>query len=468
MGRPRNFSSTGGKQRIYANSGFRPAPGTDYTQGDEPVIASRLDKLANYLHVTLIGISGYRTPKHSVEVGGFADDPHTRGEASDTDGAQSITEKVLEKFGLTRPFSGAQEANHIQLFHGTSNAAPVSGGTVSGTGGNTPAGWLKAAGWPAALIPTMVAIGGAESGWNVNATNTNTNGTTDDGWLQINSIHGFDRDRLRSDPLYTAAAALKIYQSQGLAAWVTYNTGAFKHFLGDTPRVRNFSGSTSTTGKTRPGGDDPGAADDGPDEVTQVLSDWTDARDGTAADGNQFTSFNPLPLLPGVGPLFGGLGALGALPSPSSLSKALSGSVHDAKDFFKVLIWIINPANILRMVEFLAGLLFMGFGFQAMLQAYGEGKEGFSTSENAVSRSGLGRVSREIAAAATTAAAPEAKVAKAAAAAGAGDGGGGKKRSRLRIKPAAAPHRTRRQALRLRYDREKQVSQRRTVERRAG
>jgi peptidoglycan hydrolase CwlO-like protein len=95
--------------------GFFPAPGTNYSVGDEPAIAARLDRLGKALHLHLIGISGYRTPQHSVEVGGFANDPHTRGEASDTPGVEGVPEATLNQFGLTRPFGGAAEADHIQL-----------------------------------------------------------------------------------------------------------------------------------------------------------------------------------------------------------------------------------------------------------------------------------------------------------------------------------------------------------------
>jgi hypothetical protein len=63
----------------------------------------------------LIGISGYRTPQHSVAVGGFPNDPHTRGEASDTLGTESIPQVILSKFGLWRPFSAFSERDHIQL-----------------------------------------------------------------------------------------------------------------------------------------------------------------------------------------------------------------------------------------------------------------------------------------------------------------------------------------------------------------
>jgi hypothetical protein len=95
--------------------GFFPAPGTNYSMGQEPQIAARLDALGKALHLHLIGISGYRSPQHSVEVGGFADDPHTRGEASDTPGVEGVPESTLLRFGLTRPFPGPAEADHVQL-----------------------------------------------------------------------------------------------------------------------------------------------------------------------------------------------------------------------------------------------------------------------------------------------------------------------------------------------------------------
>ncbi|HZV72804.1 MAG TPA: hypothetical protein VFF79_03730 [Conexibacter sp.] len=96
-------------------TGFFQASGTNYSVGVEPIIAARLDRLGRSLGLHLIGISGYRTPQHSIEVGGFADDPHTRGEASDTPGVEGVSEATLEQFGLTRPFGGAAEADHIQL-----------------------------------------------------------------------------------------------------------------------------------------------------------------------------------------------------------------------------------------------------------------------------------------------------------------------------------------------------------------
>lgn len=95
--------------------GFFPAAGTNYSVGEEPTLAEHLNALGIALHIHLIGISGYRSPQHSVEVGGFADDPHTRGEASDTPGVEGVPQATLARFGLIRPFPGAAEADHIQL-----------------------------------------------------------------------------------------------------------------------------------------------------------------------------------------------------------------------------------------------------------------------------------------------------------------------------------------------------------------
>ncbi len=95
--------------------GFFQAPGTNYSVGEEPVLVAHLNTLGIALHLHLIGISGYRTPEHSIEVGGFANDPHTRGEASDTPGVEGVPQATLARFGLIRPFPGAAEADHIQL-----------------------------------------------------------------------------------------------------------------------------------------------------------------------------------------------------------------------------------------------------------------------------------------------------------------------------------------------------------------
>jgi Peptidase M15 len=114
--------------------GFVADPGTVQDVGELPIITHDLNELGTYLHVTIYGISGYRTPAHSVAVGGYADDPHTKGEAEDIGvnsllraSAAQITEAEMAKFGLYRPFDPTDaadntEVNHVQLIP---NGGPV-------------------------------------------------------------------------------------------------------------------------------------------------------------------------------------------------------------------------------------------------------------------------------------------------------------------------------------------------------
>jgi hypothetical protein len=107
--------------------GFVADPGTSQTEGELPILTADLNALAKALGVTIYGISGYRTPAHSVAVGGYADDPHTKGLAEDIgvdsllrSSAAQISEAALARFGLYRPFDPSDdpantEVNHVQL-----------------------------------------------------------------------------------------------------------------------------------------------------------------------------------------------------------------------------------------------------------------------------------------------------------------------------------------------------------------
>lgn len=340
----------------------------------------------------------------------------------------------------------------------SSPTAPRPGRTTTQSSFSLTSLWIQAGG-SAALAPVMAAIALAESGGRVSAIGgPNNNGTYDYGLWQINSSHSsYNKADLTSDPLYNARAAVAIEKSQGLTAWSTYTSGAYEKYVGQNATVQASNGANSNasaTGRVRPGGDTgSGAGSGGGGDITQVLSDWSNSQSAAGADtqgGTVDPSGNSdVSLITGLNPFKGPFG-IPLLPNPLDFFKNVSGSVNSVVDFLKLLAWIINPVNILRAVEFLVGLALMTFGFQAMLQAYGERKEGFSTSENPISRSGLGRISREL-----VSATPQARAAKATYA-------------KRRIRPQAAPHRTRRQALRLRYDREKQVSQRRAIARRQG
>jgi hypothetical protein len=111
--------------------GFIADPGTSQTEGELPELTAALNALGKALGVTIYGISGYRSPAHSVAVGGFANDPHTQGKAEDIgvnsllrSSAAQISGTELARFGLYRPFDpsddpGNSEVNHIQLIPST-------------------------------------------------------------------------------------------------------------------------------------------------------------------------------------------------------------------------------------------------------------------------------------------------------------------------------------------------------------
>jgi TP901 family phage tail tape measure protein len=127
-----------------ASGGFVPQPGTNFSYGYEPKIVADLKKLSAEIKKTIYGISGYRSPSHSVAVGGFSNDPHTEGKAADIGAGAptlasmlSVSESQLRAVGLYRPFypPDSAEANHVQLIgvpFGNSSGLP--GGTGSGTG----------------------------------------------------------------------------------------------------------------------------------------------------------------------------------------------------------------------------------------------------------------------------------------------------------------------------------------------
>lgn len=90
---------------------------------------------------------------------------------------------------------------------------------------------VKQAGFPQSDQIIMVAIARAESGFRSDAVSPpNSNGTIDRGLFQINSVHQYDANKLISDATYNTQCAKKIYDSQGLRAWSTYNSGAWKQY----------------------------------------------------------------------------------------------------------------------------------------------------------------------------------------------------------------------------------------------
>ena len=93
---------------------------------------------------------------------------------------------------------------------------------------------LSQAGWPAALIPTMVSIGHLESGLDTGAVNNDPSvaDAPPTGWLQVRAFADRSRRWDLRDPVQNAQAGLAVYQSQGLGAWTTSSAA-----LAQLPRV---------------------------------------------------------------------------------------------------------------------------------------------------------------------------------------------------------------------------------------
>jgi len=91
--------------------------------------------------------------------------------------------------------------------------------------------WINAGG-SKPLAPLMAAIALAESGGNAAATNPNDNNGTQTSWglWQISDgTHGQPAANIL-DPAVNAKQAVAKYQSQGLGAWGTYSSGAYRKF----------------------------------------------------------------------------------------------------------------------------------------------------------------------------------------------------------------------------------------------
>lgn len=89
------------------------------------------------------------------------------------------------------------------------------------------AAWIQAGG-PVSETATAVAVALAESGGKLTAIDHDSNGSTDYGPWQVNSVNG--GSTADYNLLTNAKNAVSVYQSQGWGAWSTYNNGKWKTF----------------------------------------------------------------------------------------------------------------------------------------------------------------------------------------------------------------------------------------------
>jgi len=100
------------------------------------------------------------------------------------------------------------------------------------------------AGGSAALAPVMAAIAMAESSGNPNAYNASGASGL---WQILGAVNPSDQSQL-FNPIVNAKEAVLKYQTQGLDAWVTYTSGAYKQFLqGNVPASTGTLPANATT-----------------------------------------------------------------------------------------------------------------------------------------------------------------------------------------------------------------------------
>lgn len=98
---------------------------TDWVHVDNTLL-DRMNILARRLGITIDVISGYRSPKYSAEVGGYANDPHSRGVAVDAwvggvpigdvpHAVQLMHELGLESGAQPGFYKGKSDPEHVQV-----------------------------------------------------------------------------------------------------------------------------------------------------------------------------------------------------------------------------------------------------------------------------------------------------------------------------------------------------------------
>lgn len=106
-------------------------------------------------------------------------------------------------------------------------------------------GLAKQAGFPEGEAQTAAAVALAESSGNPTASHRNSNGSTDFGLWQINSVHSqLLAGKVWQEPSVNARMAYEVWKGSGWNAWTTYKTGAFRRYA---------NGANSPSGGAAPG-----------------------------------------------------------------------------------------------------------------------------------------------------------------------------------------------------------------------
>jgi hypothetical protein len=204
--------------------------------------------------------------------------------------------------------------------------------------------WTDAGG-SKALAPLMAAIALAESGGNPEATNPTDNGGTQTSWglWQIsNGTHGQPVAGILS-PSVNAQQAVAKYKSQGLGAWGTYTSGAYRQY---------YQGGTPPSALPQGGGGS-GTQQAQLDSVPGWLSGAADIAAG------------PFGILNAVGSEIVGVvsGGAGTAQSLEGIWKSADIFVKEIDAMLKGIEWLFVPSHWVRIIAFAFGV---GFGIPGL------------------------------------------------------------------------------------------------------
>lgn len=234
--------------------------------------------------------------------------------------------------------------------------------------------WEQAGGSPH-LAPVMAAIALAESGGNPRA----TGGVGEKGLWQINP-HAWG-SLATYDPLGNARAAVHVEKVQGLSAWSTFNSGAYKHFLHSAaPTGTGQALGTTTAGGRGSGGNATAAAEaaaagkvaagvgaigkGGTGGGKSGLDAWLQ---GVYADVGLTAPGDP------SGGFFQGLLASFGLGGVSDTAKALTGLAAPFIKLGEAIDWLFVPSHWIRIFAGIGGGIAISVGVYQLAHT-GQGK----------------------------------------------------------------------------------------------
>lgn len=207
--------------------------------------------------------------------------------------------------------------------------------------------WVQAGG-PRPLAPLMAAIALAESAGNPQALNPSDNNGTQTSWglWQISDgTHNKPSPDILT-PLGNARAAVAKYHDQGLSAWGTYDSGAYKrYYRGGVPPSQLPAG---------------GGGGGGGGGQTALLTGWN--------PGDLGWLEGPLGIIQYLGTL-AGQQISGNVSGIDGLAKAFTGFAQSVAGLLKVFEWFYQPSHWVRVAAGAFGVLFLIPGLYALMRS---------------------------------------------------------------------------------------------------